>query len=717
MLPRSCIEGAHRKKLHNSSPPDASAIENRIPPTSDSRQKTVFSSMTKPSTPDWNHRGFWLEYPSLLEPAPGPWMGMRIHELSTVEAWRHIIDWMADQGADTLVTGLPGHFKHPTLLENSYHYLLDCQPFPEAACFSGAFRRQTVSTVRRILDHARDRGLRPFLHHYNNVAPRSLVEAHSELRRKWRDTLDANMGHDEPDAYGMLVGNLCPYDPVYRDFMRYCMTDLFEVVPEFEGILYTPGEFNYCRCPKCSHDPAPGAEPYPLTGKLARPGRPEASMEAMQLLSEATRQAGRTGAARIWNVPPATAHIAPKDLIYVVKSAVFDCIEGAEVDPQYLEWRGRGSGLWLTPESDGENTGRKVWHDPEYFRKLSKNLNALEGVTGVIIHRNPWWGMAQMVRRSQTLNLSVSAHILRHPERLNVGSLRKHRQALFGKAEPLADEALRVLGASVLKMSCIFYMINEGYTYSYAQRFSKDVSIDDYWVVCEDMIPPDWARQKIHSLRELGNWISTHPWEDNWIENRILPGERNPVALLSEHAETAEKMAEKLLRERRVFAGDLEGEYELLLTSLQITSAENLEMHHYVMAKLHYLSCRYGKTHNVPSRPHAIACLEHFHASLVASERQWELHLDLPANTFACNLYMRPEMPVFGGFCSVWYWPTERRFAEAANLRARLEEEWGPIPEVPLPQRNTVRAPHSHHTDLKWPPAPMVFPIETRPPG
>lgn len=84
--------------------------------------------------PNWNHRGFWLEYPSLLEPAPGPWMGARIHELSTIEAWRHIIDWMAEQGADTLVTGLPGHFKHPTTLENSYHYLLDCKPFPEAAC-------------------------------------------------------------------------------------------------------------------------------------------------------------------------------------------------------------------------------------------------------------------------------------------------------------------------------------------------------------------------------------------------------------------------------------------------------------------------------------------------------------------------------------------------------------------------------------------------------
>ncbi len=671
--------------------------------------------MINPSTPDWSHRGFWLEYPSLLEPAPGPWMGMRIHELSTVQAWHHIIDWMAEQGADTLVTGLPGYFKHPTTIENSYHYILDCKPFPEAACFSSDFRKQTVATVRTILDYAKIRGLRPFLHHYNNIAPRSLVEAHPTLRKKWLATLDVAMGHDEPEAYGMLVGNLCPYDPVYRNFMHYCMTDLFRVVPEFDGILFTPGEYIYCRCTECTNDPSPDAKPYPLTGKLARPARPEASMQAMNMLSEATREARRTGAARIWHVPAETAKLAPNDLIYVVKSAVFDCLEGAEVEPQYLEWLGRGSGLWLTPESDGENAGRKTWHDPEYFQQLSRNLNALEGVTGVLIHRNPWWGMAQMVRRCQTLNLSTSAHLLRHPERLKSEHLLDARRKIFGAAEPLASEALRVLGASVLKMPCIIYQINEGYTYSLAQRFSRDVSIDDYWVVCEDMIPPEWARQKIHSLRALGDWIATNPWEENWIEDQIPPGERNPLSLFSWHAADSKKMAEKLTREKDVFAGDLEGEYELLLASLRITTAENLEMYHFVMAKLYYLACKYSKRHGIAYRHHAVSCLQHFNESLAASERQWELHLDLPTNTFAYNLYMRPDMPVFGGFFSPWYWPTERRFSEIANVRILFEEELGPLSEVAMPVRNTVRVPHSHHTSLKWPTAPMYFPCSMNP--
>ncbi|HRJ70635.1 MAG TPA: hypothetical protein PLS03_00340 [Terrimicrobiaceae bacterium] len=662
------------------------------------------------STPAWDHRGYWLEYPSLLEPAPGPWMGMRIHELSTVQAWRHIIDWMADQGADTLVTGLPGYYKHPTTLENSYHYLLDCKPFPEAACFSAEFRKQTVATVRSILAHAKSRGLRPFLQHYNNIAPRSLVEAHPDLRRKWEDSLGATKGHDDPEVYGMLVGNLCPYDPVYRDFMHYCMTDLFRTVPEFDGILFTPGEYNYCRCPDCTYEPSPNAEPYSLTGRVARPGKPEATMEAMMILSRATREAGRTGAARIWSIPAETAAIAPKDLIYVVKSAVFDCIGGAEVDPQYLEWRGRGAGLWLTPDTDGENTGRKTWHDPEYFQQLSKNLNALEGVTGIILHRNPWWGLAQMVRRSQTLNLSAASHVLRHPERLESGLLRKQREEMYGKAEPIASETLKVLADSILKMSSIFYMINEGYTYSYWQRFSKDVSIDDYWIACEDMIPPDWARQKIHSLRELGDWISSHPWESGWIEKQIPAGERNPLALLMADADAAEKMAIRLAEHEADFSDGLEGEYELLLTSLRLCAAENTELHHFVMAKLCYLACGYARAQGTPYRDLAVACLEHFNKALVASERQWELHLDLPANSFSASLYMRPDMPSYSAFCSFWYWPSERRFAEAANVRGRLEAELGPLTEVPLPLRNSVRVPRSHHWELKWPPAPMYFP-------
>ena len=671
--------------------------------------------MTNPSTPNWDHRGFWLEYPSLLEPAPGPWMGMRIHELSTVQAWRHIIDWMADQGADTLVTGLPGYFKHPTTLENSYHYLLDCSPFPEAACFSAAFRKQTIATVRSILDYSRSRGLRPFLQHYNNIAPRSLVEAHPDLRQKWRDSLGGTKGHDDPEAYGMLVGNLCPYDPVFRDFMLYCMTELFQVVPEFDGILFTPGEFNYCRCPQCSDEPAPNAKPYPLTGRLGRAGKPEATMEAMQLLSQATRQAGRTGAARIWSVPAKTAEIAPKDLIYVVKSAVFDCIGGAEVDPQYLEWRGRGAGLWLTPDTDGENTGRKTWHDPEYFQQLSRNLNALDGVTGIIMHRNPWWGLAQMVRRSQTLNLSTAAHVLRHPDRLEAGSLLEQRRKLFGGAEAVAREALRVVADSVLKMSGIFYMSNEGYTYTLSPRFSKDVSIDDFWVVCEDMVPPEWARQNIHPLRKLGDWISTHEWVDGWIERQIPAGERNPLALLSGHAEASGTMAAKLAASQALFSGDLEGEYELLLTSLRLCAAENQEYYHFVTAKLHYLACEYAKKNGASYRDHAVACLEHYSKSLVAVDRQWELHLDLPANSFAQNLYMRPDMPVFEAFCSFWYWPGERRFAEAGELRKKFEKELGPLPEVALPVRNTVRLPPSHFSKLKWQPAPMYFPCQ--PPG
>jgi len=608
-----------------------------------------------------DYRGFFFTFPSLLEPGPGPWMDQRIYQYDPVEGWKIILDWMAAHNCNTLITAVPSFHKDRVFGDWSYHYLLKYQKFPEAKCFSDEFIDRQVETVRKICRYAASVGIKILLHAYNNLAPRSFVDAHQELAAKHAQTTGLMINHDQVDKFGFLVANICINEPVYQDFMRYCYRAVFDAVPELSGIIITPGEHLLCQCPLCTDDPPSDTKPHPQTGKIRRPKRTDMPVKIMQVFSEATQGLDKISVVRAWFAEDAKD--CPDNVYYAVKHSVYDCIRGGAFDESMKVWQQRGKGLWIIKEIHGENAGRVAWHDETYYADVAQNIEMQENVQAVIGFINPWWSFCQQSHALQNVNVEAFAHFCLQGKSKNEWDGFKK----FGEHAPVFKRALKTVSDHVLSISSCLWLGGEGYTFGWWPTFDQGISDDNWWPMCEQRTPPEEFRNHVFPLNKLGEYACEHAWEDGWIDGLVPKGEKSPLQVWKENAANLEAEEKAVLCIKEQVASGMSGEYQLIMCSLRIARALCLDHYHYAMAKLMYLSLSQIKDLQ-QQKQLAKDCLEHMKQSLKYMEQNWEAQLELPHGIMDFSYYLRREAPPFDSFEAASYTSLELRRRELEKL-------------------------------------------------
>lgn len=128
--------------------------------------------------------------------------------------------------------------------------------------------------------------------------------------------------------------HLCWHEPVYKDFMIAVWQEFCRKFPDITGILITPGEFSNCVCDYC------------------RNKRPEVMADFIQTFVDVLKANHKKPLVRAWWCTEYGNRL-PKDVTYVVKYTVFDCIGGASPDPLVKEWLEAGHRIWFEKEVTG----------------------------------------------------------------------------------------------------------------------------------------------------------------------------------------------------------------------------------------------------------------------------------------------------------------------------------------------------------------------------
>lgn len=199
--------------------------------------------------PSFQHRGMWWFYPSLLEACEGPWDGSQPASVDPVAEWKRILDYMAAKNMNTLFAQFcPVQFDWCWGL----HWVLEFRGFPGAAVHDPEIIRRRQERVRRILDYARQRGIEVFIHHYNFEATYDFVKSHESIYEKWSENARKQVGRPFVDPLKWVCGDICFNEPVYREYLKGCWREAFEVFPSLGGFVITMGEDANCSCPQCS---------------------------------------------------------------------------------------------------------------------------------------------------------------------------------------------------------------------------------------------------------------------------------------------------------------------------------------------------------------------------------------------------------------------------------------------------------------------------------
>ncbi len=469
--------------------------------------------------------GTWWFYPSFLESPPGPWDKSGIYGDDPARNWKAAIDWMARRGLNVLVSGIPPFCKDRVYHDWGYHYVLEFRRFPEARVFTDEFIERNQSILREIFGHARRRGIKPFIHHYNFCAPVPFVKAHEEMASKMAGYTDGRKNLQ--DWLGYLYGNVCWNEPVYQEFMKSCFSEFLEAFPDVEGIMITPGECARCPCEKCKD----------RLGTLS---------SFVNTFVETVRLADRLPLVRAWatGLDAPWIEAFPKGVPYVIKYSVFDCID-APPDPAIKAWVDGGHRVWISKEiKGGENAGPIAWFDPGFFRDVAANSRKL-GAEGLISIDNSDAGFMGMRYRVQQLLLEMFVRYATESGRASDKEWITELEPYFGAQTAKVFRAVKLYSSVVLNVSKLAYGPTEGFTWKSAHNFAGGGRFPGTFGLkgSGGLEPPEWVRGDIGSIADAVEYLSENPWRDDVLAYVSKRG-TDPV----EFASGLEAKAERGLR-------------------------------------------------------------------------------------------------------------------------------------------------------------------------
>ncbi|MFQ6079211.1 MAG: hypothetical protein ACE5NJ_08775 [Thermodesulfobacteriota bacterium] len=555
------------------------------------------------------HRGLWWYYPGYLESPRGPWGSYETYGDQPVRGWKRAIDWMADNGITFIITGIPPYCKDRVIHDWGYHYVLDFDKYPEARVFSSDFVANNRRKLQDIFAYAQKKGVRTYIHHYNFIAPEGFVMAHLELWEKLKQRHDYRP--DRPyyaDRLGFLLVHLCWHESVYKDFMISCWEEFARRFPEVTGILVTPGEFSNCTCDWC------------------RQNRPSAIADFVEAFVQVMRTCGKDPLVRTW-WSDKYSDMLPRDVTYVVKYSVFDCIGGAGPDPLVKKWLGAGNRVWISKEITGsENGGPIVWANPCYFHEVMNTIRRLQKVDGVVGVLSPDLGAYPLVSWGQFINLVSFVHYANHDEPYDEERWEALFWEYFGSAGGKVFQAAKAISELVLGISKVIFEPKEGYTWGFF-----------YWFKAEGRWPgsirantdvPEWVRGDMATFREYLDYLDENPWDDQVVE-RVSRGRKNPFEFLAEITDSARRGWDLLESCREEIPNNRQEAFNVLLQSARMAYYTGSEWQHRLRARLYCAGASSTKDPEIRRRL-AGRCLDELRDAIESLREQLGAALDLP---------------------------------------------------------------------------------------
>jgi len=585
--------------------------------------------------------GTWWFYPSYLESPLGPWDKSHLYGDDPVRNWKAAIDWMARQGLNVLVSGIPPFCKDRVYHDWGYHYVLRFPDHPESTVFTKDFVEANRSRLREIFAYARRRGLKPFIHHYNFCAPVPFVKAHKELADKI--TLREGGRHNLQDWQEFLYGNVCWNEPVYQEYMKDCFREFLATFPDVEGIMITPGECARCACAKCRDKLAT------LSGFV-------------KTFVETVEGAGRLPVVRAWatGLDAPVIKAFPKGVPYVVKYSVFDVIDSPH-DPAIEPWIDAGHRVWLSKEiKGGENGGPIAWFSPKLFRDVAANSRKL-GVEGLISIDNSDGGFMGMRYKVQQIPLEMFVHYAKG------GKAREKEwvdelKPCFGNHSGKVFRAVKRYSKVVLNVSKLVYSPTEGFGWKAAYHFRGPGRWPGTIGVKgrQGLHPPEWVRSgdRLGSIADAVEYLRDNPWDDDVFEH-VSEGEVDPISFASGLEEEAARGVRAL---ERIPDGEIPRrgvkELALLRTSSKLALHTISWLRHWLWARVLYAGATSPSPKEVRSKLAAEMSEElkavHFHMRRII-----ECALELPHGSIDFQRY----------YAQQWTW--------ALSLPSRLRKlEW-----------------------------------------
>ena len=607
--------------------------------------------------------GYYAHYPTILEPSPGAWGGMSIHEEHPVDAREKILKWLKSYEVDYVVAVISPKFRDNIMHDWPFHYVCDFKKYPEARVFPQELVVRHRDLTNRVVEIAGQIGIDMYFTHFNFYAPRGFVESHRRIYDKYRYTRGSGpAGHDSSNYMNTLLGNICWSDPEYQQFMKDCWTEFFQVIPKAKGLMITPGEYNHCECPKCK-----GTS---LDKEAMKNSRMKMRIDFVHTFSKEMDRLGRDSFVRTWNLRSAPETF-PKATAILSKYHVFDCFD-APIDPAAELEMTSGRPTHLMFVQNGENASQVFWFRPQYWQRIGKTL-AEKKAQGAIIFENIDWGMNGMTHPAVSLNLEAFFHYVRNPDGGN-DLWQKRAEEIFGVS--VGKEilnALDLLSEFTMNVTKIIFLGSEGYTFGPIQPCDEEFAPDPWGVLTRNWQPPDWARGDIGRLRDYWDYLDKSAFDSfEDLKKKVLPkGERCPLEVMDRIIESAKEAIRILENLRDKADAKSRGFLDSLISGAHITQEHSTML----LKSMHTALLMHAARSPLNSKQTVSLgkkALETHTEALDALKRQIGWMNALPHDTLDFRNWFRFRMTSYTNYQAIQFTPLSLMEEENKNMRQWL---------------------------------------------
>ena len=609
-------------------------------------------------TDDQLRIGYYGYYPTILDPAPGPWGGREMFDLHPVDAWDRILTWLAEHGVDFVIAVVSPKFRDGVFHDWPFHYVCDLDEFPEAQMFPPAVVARQRDIVNQVVNRATALGLDVYFTHCNFCAPRAFVESHAPLWTKYLRTRGAGCAsHDTCNFFGTIVGNVCWSEPAYRDFMVTCWQRFFEAIPSAAGFMITPGEFNQCRCPACNSPSLDKSDIAHARGLM--------QADFVDTFSAEMQRLGRQSMVRAWYLESDPDSIPATALLR--KYHVFDCFD-APMDPDSQSLLKGTKPVYLMCEQNGENAAQLLWFKPDYWRNVGQGLRNSRAAGATISH-NIDWGMNGMVHPVASLNLEAFLHYSRTDKDGEVDWAARIGTIFGSQTGSTILEALELLAEFPMNVTRVIFLGTEGYTYGPIQPCDEAFAPDPWGVLARNWLPPDWARGDVGRLHNYWQYLGENPFValDGISKYALSDGERCPLQLMQQTVEAATQACRLLQNVEKDVTHAARGHWDALLGNARITEAHANMLLHSIRTALFIRAARNPANHKQYIELVSQAVAEHSGA-LEALRTQIGWMNAQPHGMLNYRNWLRLRSPSYNSYHAIMFTPLQLMDLEHDNL-------------------------------------------------
>ena len=491
------------------------------------------------------NRVLWWQYPSFSDAPVGPWsLDLPRIDEEPLHHWKRAIDWMAENGVNTFIGNMDSFVKglrHSSCGDWPFALICEWPEFPHAQLFSNYRLEIMRKTANYLIEHFHKRKIRIFLHQYNHFLPYQWFIRQPGLLERKRDADGTIPGFSSKDQ-ALLVRSVCPNAPEYREFMQASWRELFQRLPDLDGLLISLGESNWCPCNECTGG-------VPIDGKWQHAIRNE-QLETMrkfaELSVETIQSSGKEPLLRAWHGggDESFAKSMPKGPVYLIKYSGFNSID-SDPDPIYRYWENVGHRLWVIHEVAGmEPGGPCTWLNPKWVSQVNARAVEQMDIEGSVAFHNGFQGRIDQVFPSIFFNMEAALKFFYGVD-YDRAYWEKHASELLGPNGATYLKASELYSQLILNVDKVVGSPEDGIAFSWHVHFCGDKTSSWPGVIGEfgakGTEPHPWIRGNVGVLRYYKRYLEDHSWTEDIAEKAMPANYTDPLAFFKEKCELAHK--------------------------------------------------------------------------------------------------------------------------------------------------------------------------------